>query len=395
MDTQAFSYVNDLLTVLNKDNDSRAVVENFLAVLRREFVFDNVAAYLQDGGSGTLEIVYARAVGRAKDAEADAAWGENIAVQVLAKKQPLTQNPENVSSTEDRIRQAYMLGLPLRTGGTVNGALVFVRFGGPDYIDDHIATATLGAELLSVFFERREWRKANNELSELKQHIQLQDDFVSTISHELRTPLGFIKGYSTSLLREDTSWDVETQKEFLTIIDEEADHLSLLIENVLESARLQSKTLPLRFQPLRLDAVLRDVTTRIRARYKDLDVSLDLDSSTTLQADGVRIAQVFENMFTNAVKYAPGAAVIVGLKQVGQSLIVTFTDNGPGIPAESLPLIFNRFYRVRSENATGTGLGLYICKQIIEAHRGKIWAESNPGQGTTFFIELPIITQAS
>ena len=394
MDAQAFSYVNELLTALNKDNDSRTVVENFLAVLRREFVFDNVSAYLQDDENGTLDIVYARAVGRAKNAEADAAWGENIAVQVLAKKQPLTQDPEHVSSTEDRIRQAYLLGLPLHIGGKVNGALVFVRFGGPDYIEDHIAAATLGAELLSMLFERREWRKTNNELSELKQHIQLQDDFVSTISHELRTPLGFIKGYSTSLLREDTSWDAETQKEFLTIIDEEADHLSLLIENVLESARLQSKTLPLRFQPLRLDAVLRDVTARIRSRYKDLDVSLDLDSSTALQADGVRIAQVFENMFTNAVKYAPGAAVIVGLKQIGQSLIVSFMDNGPGIPAESLPLIFDRFYRVRSDNATGTGLGLYICKQIIEAHRGKIWAESNPGQGTTFFIELPI-TQAS
>jgi signal transduction histidine kinase len=394
MDAKAFSYVNELLTALNKDNDSRTVVENFLAVLRREFVFDNVAAYLQDDQNGTLDIVYARAVGRAKNAEADAAWGEDIAVQVLAKKQLLTQDPEHVSSTEDRIRQAYLLGLPLHIGGTVNGALVFVRFGGPDYIEDHIAAATLGAELLSMLFERREWRKTNNELSELKQHIQLQDDFVSTISHELRTPLGFIKGYSTSLLREDTSWDAETQKEFLTIIDEEADHLSLLIENVLESARLQSKTLPLRFQPLRLDAVLRDVTARIRSRYKDLDVSLDLDSSTTLQADGVRIAQVFENMFTNAVKYAPGAAVIVGLKQIGQSLIVSFMDNGPGIPAESLPLIFDRFYRVRSDNATGTGLGLYICKQIIEAHRGKIWAESNPGQGTTFFIELPI-TQAS
>ena len=394
MDAQAFSFVNELLAVLNEKGDTRTVVEKFLAVLRREFVFDNVAAYLHDSEAEIPEIVYARAVGRAKNAEADAAWGENIAVQVLAKKQPLTQEPDVISSTEDRIRQAYLLGLPLRTGGMVKGALVFVRFGGPGYTDEHISVATLGAELISVLFERREWDKINGELNELKQHIQLQDDFVSTISHELRTPLGFIKGYSTSLLREDTSWDAETQKEFLTIIDEEADHLSLLIENVLESARLQSKTLPLRFQPLRLDAVLRDVTTRIRARYKNLDVSLDLDASTALQADGVRIAQVFENMFTNAVKYAPGAAVIVGLKQIGQSLIVTFMDNGPGIPAESLPLVFDRFYRVRSENATGTGLGLYICKQIIEAHRGKIWAESNPGQGTTFFIELPI-TQAS
>ena len=390
MDTQSFSYVNELMRAINGRGDTRLVIENFLAVLRREFVFDNVAAYLQDDETKTLEIVYARAVGRAKNAEADADWGEDIANQVLAKKQLLIQEPEIISESDDRLHQAYLLGLPLRENGILSGALAFVRFGGPPYTDDHITIAILAAELLSLLFERRSWRMMNDELGELKQQIQLQDDFVSTISHELRTPLGFIKGYSTSLLREDTSWDTETQKEFLTIIDEEADRLSLLIENVLESARLQSKTLPLRFQPLRLDAVLRDVSARIRSRYKELDVSLDLTSSTTIQADGVRIAQVFENLFTNAVKYAPGSSIIVGLKQVGVAMIVAFTDNGPGIPPESLPLIFERFYRVRTEKATGTGLGLYICKQIIEAHRGKIWAESTPGQGTTFFIELPV-----
>jgi signal transduction histidine kinase len=390
MDHQSFSFVNELIRVLNGVGDPRLVIENFLAVFRRQFVFDNVAAYLQDETTRTLEIVYARAIGRAKNAEADAAWGEDIASQVLAKRQLLIQEPETITESEDRVHQPFLLGLPLRAEGVLTGALVFVRFGGPPYIDEHITLATLGAELLSVFFERRAWKKMNEELGELRQQIQLQDDFVSTISHELRTPLGFIKGYSTSLLREDTSWDSETQREFLTIIDEEADRLSLLIENVLESARLQSKTLPLRFQPLRLDAVLRDVSARIRSRYKELDVSLDLNSSATIHADGVRVAQVFENLFTNAVKYAPGSAIIVGLKQVGWKLIVSFTDHGPGIPAESLPLIFERFYRVRSEKATGTGLGLYICKQIIEAHRGKIWAESTPGQGTTFFIELPV-----
>jgi signal transduction histidine kinase len=390
MDHQSFSYVNGLIRALNGRGDSRTVIESFLAVLRMEFVFDNVAAYLQDEKTDALEIVYARAIGRAKNAEADAAWGEDIASQVLAKRQMLVQEPETISESEDRVHQPFLLGLPLRAEGVLSGALVFVRFGGPPFLKEHITVATLGAELLSVFFERSAWKKMNEELGELRQQIQLQEDFVSTISHELRTPLGFIKGYSTSLLREDTSWDLETQQEFLTIIDEEADRLSLLIENVLESARLQSKTLPLRFQPLRLDAVLRDVSTRIRSRYKDLDVSLDLQSSATIHADGVRVAQVFENLFTNAVKYATGSPIIVGLKQVGGTLIVAFTDHGPGIPAESLPLIFERFYRVRSEKATGTGLGLYICKQIIEAHRGKIWAESTPGQGTTFFIELPI-----
>src|SRR6185503_12342471 len=185
-------------------------------------------------------------------------------------------------------------------------------------------------------------------------------------------------------------WDKETQQEFLTIIDEEADRLSLLIENVLESARLQSKTLPLRFQPLRLDAVIRDVVTRLRVRYKDLAVNLDLLPAPPIQGDGVRIAQVLDNLFTNAIKYAPGSPITVVLSKDDDTLVVQLEDKGPGIPQESLPLIFERFYRARSEKATGTGLGLFICKQIIDAHRGKIWAESILGQGTTFFIELPI-----
>jgi len=383
-------YVNELVKIISGRDGIHTLIERFLVVFREQFVFDNVATYIHDDETGALEIVYARAIGRAKNAEADAAWGEGIAMQVLATKHELKQEPDVTPLMKDRLRQPYLLGLPLRADGNVSGALVFVRFGGPEYDDEQIATALLGADLLSVVFERRLWKKVKDELDELRQQIQLQDDFVSTISHELRTPLGFIKGYSTSLLREDTSWGLETQKEFLTIIDEEADHLSLLIENVLESARLQSKTLPLRFQPIRLDAILRDVTTRIRARYKDLNVSLNLETSSTIQADGVRIAQVFENLFTNAVKYAPDSHIVAGLTQADDLLLITFMDNGPGIPAESLPLIFDRFYRVRSENATGTGLGLFICRQIIEAHRGKIWAESKLNQGTTFFIELPV-----
>ena len=390
MDTQEFSYIHELMRTALDASDPRASIENFLSVLRQQFVFDNVAVYIQDEKTNALEIVYARAVGRAKAAEADAAWGETFAGQVMAKGILLLQDPASDISKDDRLRQAYLLGIPLRADGLIGGALVFVRFGGPPYEETHLTVATLVGEILSVMFERQAWKRMHEELHELKLQMQLQEDFVSTISHELRTPLGFIKGYSTSLLRKDTSWDPETQQEFLTIIDEEADRLSLLIENVLESARLQSRTLPLRFQPLRLDAVIRDVVTRLRSRYKDLDVNMELVSTPPIQGDGVRIAQVFDNLFTNAIKYAPGSSIHVNLQQVEQYLLVSLADQGPGVPEESLSLIFDRFYRVRSEKATGTGLGLYICKQIIDAHRGKIWAESTLGEGTTFFIELPI-----
>jgi len=391
MDNGTLSYLQELMRVATHGGTSRNIIEKFMVTLRKEFVFDNVAVYMQDESTQMLEIAYARAVGRSKDAEADAAWGDEFAGQVIKKSRFLLQDPKPDVSPDDRLHQAYLLGLPLRVGGIVKGAVVFVRFGGPVYKDEHITIASLAAELLSVLFERVTWAEMQEELQDLKRQMQLQEDFVSTISHELRTPLGFIKGYSTSLLRQDTSWDEETQKEFLTIIDEEADRLSVLIENVLESARLQSKTLPLRFQPLRLDAVLRDVIMRIRTRHKDLDVSMQFEPVPPVYGDGVRLAQVFDNLFTNAIKYAPGAPIVVLLNQVDDNVMISFIDHGPGIPKESLRLIFERFYRVRGEkNVTGTGLGLYICKQIILAHRGKIWAESTPGQGTTFFIELPI-----
>ena len=391
MDTKTLEYLQKLMWITAFADNSRTVIEKFLQTLREEFVFDNVAVYLWDGPSDGLEVVYARAIGRAKSAEADAAWGETFAGQVVKSGKLLLQDPKPDAAPEDRLSQAYLLGLPMRSDELVIGALVFVRFGGPVYESEHIAIASFALDLLSTLFERAAWRETTSELRELRRQVQLQEDFVSTISHELRTPLGFIKGYSTSLLRQDTSWDVETQKEFLTIIDEEADRLSLLIENVLESARLQSKTLPLRFQPLRLDAVLRDVIMRLSTRNKNLNISMDLKAAPPIHGDGVRLSQVFENLFTNAIKYAPGAPITILLDQVGADIIISFMDHGPGIPAESLPLIFERFYRVRSERTvTGTGLGLYICKQIINAHRGKIWAESTPGQGTTFFIELPI-----
>jgi signal transduction histidine kinase len=391
MDYSTLEYLQELMKIAGQTDDSRAAIEKFLAKLREQFVFDNVAVYLQDNVTQTLEVVYARAIGRSKAAEADAAWGESFAGQVLAKGTLLLQDPRPDIPTDDRLHQAYLLGLPFRGDRLIMGAMIFVRFGGPVYEKDHITIASVAAELLSMLFERMAWKETDTKLRDLERQMQLQEDFVSTISHELRTPLGFIKGYSTSLLRQDTSWDEGTQREFLNIIDEEADRLAQLIENVLESARLQSKTITLRFQPLRLDAILRDVAARIRSRYKDIDISMDVQPGSAILGDGVRLAQVFENLFTNAMKYAPGSPIIVLLNQVGQSMLVSFTDHGPGIPKESLPFIFERFYRVRSERSvTGTGLGLYICKQIIDAHRGKIWAESLPDQGTTFFIELPI-----
>jgi signal transduction histidine kinase len=194
--------------------------------------------------------------------------------------------------------------------------------------------------------------------------MRLQDDFVSTISHELRTPLGFIKGYSTSLLREDAVWDDKTQREFLTIIDEEADRLRDLIENMLESARLQSRTLQFKFQPLRLDSLVRDITLRVKTNNPDLVVELDFVDVPPILGDTVRISQVFENLFSNAIKYAPGTKIMIRMRREDKVLMVNFRDFGPGIPEYFLPFIFERFYRVPGEKSITGPLGPAIYNRL-------------------------------
>jgi signal transduction histidine kinase len=298
------------------------------------------------------------------------------------------QRPDNPKAG-DRLAQAYLLGLPLTTPAGIVGALVFIRFGGPDYTDAHVHEATFVATQVAFLLEKRTLSKDLKQLEDARRTMQLQQDFIATVSHELRTPLGFIKGYTTTLLRSDTSWDEKTRREFLTIVDEEADHLTELIENVLESARLQSNTLLFQFQPTRLDSIIRDVAMRVQGRHKDLKLDVDVPAMI-VQADNVRLSQVFENLINNAVKYAPGSKVVVRAKSGMGSVHASVADFGPGIAPEHLPNLFERFYRVPGQSTGGTGLGLFICSQIIQAHQGRIWVESTLGEGTTFRIELPV-----
>lgn len=389
VDPQTLEYVHSLLQTVSNKQDWKSSLDTLLASMRGEFVYDNVAVYLFDPRSQSLDVGYARAVGRGKDAEADISWGEGIAGRVVARQQAIVHEPRN-PMTSNRLDAPFLLGLPLFAAGRLGGALVFVRFGGPSYTPTHRLMAELIARVTSSLLESKALQEARTQLESVQRQMRLQDDFVSTISHELRTPLGFIKGYSTSLLREDAHWDDKTQHEFLSIIDEETDRLTHLIEDMLESARLQSHTVKFKFQPLRVDALIRDVTTRIHAHQPEVQIDLDFDVVPPILGDSVQLALVFENLFSNAIKYTGGSPLKISIRRGPVSLTIAFADHGPGIPEEYLPFIFERFYRVPAENsATGTGLGLYICKQIVLAHHGKMWAESELDKGTTFFIELP------
>jgi len=388
MDRETLETLTRLSGSFTRDNPKKSLDALFV-LLRRDFVFDNLAIYLIERTKNTTEVVYARAAGRGRSKEDEAAWGEEFANKVINTGKAAEIVPTKISMG-DRIAMPHLLGLPM-TLQNRRGALVFVRFGGPKFTPKQMPLAILAAVQAARILDQAIYQDCLTQLELARHRAQLQDDFMATISHELHTPLGFIKGYTTSLLRSDTSWDLDTQREFLTIIDEESDHLITLIDHMLDSARLQSGNLMMDFQPVRLDSLLRDETQRIQGRHQGLEVSLNLVTAPPILADSVRLAQVFNNLFDNAIKYAPGSKIAISLQVKEKWQTIIFADQGEGISAEHIPFLFERFYRVPGQfGKSGTGLGLFICKQIIQAHHGRISVKTAPGKGTAFSIELPV-----
>jgi len=397
LDAQELDAIYAISRVVTRASEIDASLDEIIGIARTVFIFDNVVLYVHQQAD-SIEPSYARAIGRGRNSESDLAWGEPIAKDVLEKRKIVVRQEITGDFTKDRMKDRYFLGLPLVSGDQNVGALVFVRYGGPQFTPEHTHLAEYIAGHIAQLYEHGNLVTQLSRLEAERQLERLQDDFVSTVSHELRTPLGFIKGYATSLLRDDANWDEDTRREFLTIIDEETDRLKELIDNLLDSSRLQSGTLRMEFQPVRIDTMLKDLTLRARSFDEDFNIEVNLETSPLkVQADPTRLAQVFDNLLSNAVKYAPDSTVNITLSIQDDHAHIEFSDQGPGIPAEDLPNIFTRFYRVpnQSRSVRGSGLGLFICRRIINAHRGEITAESKYGEGTTFHIYLPIMNHKS
>ncbi len=373
--------------------DTEAGLDAVFRLSRTIFIFDVVSLFLQSEETGEFEPAYALALGRGRSREADLVWGEPAATEAYRSGQTILRQEDAGPSVEGRERRRDYLGLPMMVHGRCVGGLVFGRFGGPSYPPEHIRLAEFVAWHVGQLLENRRMARRIASLEAQRELARMQDEFISTISHELRTPLGMIKGYVTTLMREDTNWDSETRLEFLEIVDEEADRLRELIDNLLDSSRLETGTLGMTLEPTKLSTIIRDSVSRTQAVYPNMQVEIDIgDDIPVLQADPTRIAQVMDNLLSNANKYAPGSPIAVASDRRDNVVEIGVQDGGPGIPPEHVPHLFERFYRVpeQTSNVRGTGLGLYICRKIIEAHSGEIGVESQEGSGTRIFFTLPI-----
>jgi PAS domain S-box-containing protein len=233
------------------------------------------------------------------------------------------------------------------------------------------------------------------DISKLREVDRMKSDFVSMVSHELRTPLGLIKGYASTLLNPQLSLDQPTVQRFLMGIDGAADRLARLIENVLNVSRIESGLLKISPQQVDLTHLVSVAVSTAKAAAKGREIVLDVPRRPVkLEGDRVQLELVMDNLLGNAIKYSPmGKPIRVELHKRASEVEIRVADQGIGIASQHLPRVFDKFYRVEgghSRRTPGSGLGLYICRNIIEAHGGQIWAESTLGEGSTFIVVLPI-----
>jgi signal transduction histidine kinase len=243
----------------------------------------------------------------------------------------------------------------------------------------------------------------NSMASQVKVTLQSQQDLLANVSHELKTPLTSIQGFSQALL-DGTAGERAAQERAATIIHEEAGRMRRLVDDLLELARLEAGQVVMAQEAVHVGEVLQECVTRFSALAERLEVDLEIEMGSGLPlvtGDADRLCQLFSNLVDNALKHVQGVEGRgrVTLQAIGEdrSVVCSVTDNGPGIPANELDRIFERFYQVdksRVRKRGGAGLGLSIAQEIAQAHGGQIWVESVQGLGTRFVVELPVCDDA-
>ncbi|MBK9925446.1 MAG: DUF4118 domain-containing protein [Anaerolineales bacterium] len=244
----------------------------------------------------------------------------------------------------------------------------------------------------ALALERAWLAQAESRARVLEESDQLKSVILSSVSHELRTPLSTIKAAASSLRSGEVNWDSPASTDLIAAIDDEADHLNMLVGNLLDMSRIESGVL----KPKREWNILPEIIGSVLARMKNQTTEHKLDilvpeNLPLIPVDYVQMEQVFTNLISNSLKYAPANTIVCIRAQVLDDMVhVQLRNQGPQVPPEDMDRIFDKFYRITAaDRVTGTGLGLSICKGIIEAHGGRIWAENVP-DGLAFNFTVPL-----
>jgi two-component system sensor histidine kinase KdpD len=286
--------------------------------------------------------------------------------------------------------------VPMRAGTDPVGALIVVA-GGADgarfgEAERRLLSTFANQAALAVERDRQDAERAR--VRSLVETDRLRTALLNSVSHDLRTPLASVKAAASSLLDPDVSWSDAERRDFLAIIDEAADRLTRLVHNLLDMSRIEAGALDPNLREASLADIAGPVVLLARASSRqriDVDIPEDLPP---VHADPILLEQVLTNLLDNARRYAPGASVTLGARQVpgGGKVEVRVVDHGPGIPVPERERVFDQFYRLKGggRRPKGTGMGLAICRGILDALAGEVRVETTPGGGATFVVTLPV-----
>jgi two-component system sensor histidine kinase KdpD len=372
------------------------IVRQLVPILHERLGYASCIIWLRDETSGTLRV-------GASDGSVAAPRHlrpSALAMRAFASGEPAVSGLHWEASSSEAEVDSSELAVPMvlkrRVVGVVDLESPNAQAWSPT--DERLLVALANHAALAV--DNLHLLDETRKVAALRELDRMKTELLGTVSHELRTPLGSIKGYATTLLTHGSRLRKDEQREFLEIIDSEADRLRDLIENLLDLSRLEAGVLRIEREPTRLGATAREVTRKVHLATPNHQLELDWPANDPMvNADQKRIYQVIQNLLTNAVKYSPdGGCITLSATIDRRELVISVADQGLGMPAAELDRIFDRFHRIQSDVSSGiggTGLGLAICKGLVEAHGGRIWAES-PGEGTgsTFRFTLPLSADA-
>jgi signal transduction histidine kinase len=377
------------------------IIRQLLPIVKERLKYTYASIWLRDENSGTLRLV----VGDGPANEPIRALRPStLAMRAFLSGQPARAgmgwgDPDS-DVMPDRLGMRSQLTVPMVLNRRVIGVVELESRHTNAYSlnEERLLVALANHAALAV--ENLRLLEESRKVEALRELDRMKTELLSTVSHELRTPLGSIKGYATTLLSHEGKLRRDERREFLEIIDSEADRLRELIENLLEMSRLEAGVLRIDKEPARLAGIAREVARKVQLATSSHELVVDWPADDPwVLADQKRIYQVIQNLMSNAVKYSPEGGLITLSASLGpRELTVSISDQGLGMPAAELDRIFERFHRIGGEVARrigGTGLGLAICQGLIEAHGGRIWAESEgEGQGSTFRFTLPLLPEA-
>jgi two-component system sensor histidine kinase KdpD len=303
--------------------------------------------------------------------------------------------PQDISGVEERLRQVVVLGsdvrdtdvviTPIMLGGHAIGSLALKKVD----LSDGALHALLN--LVAIAMERVRTEETANRAEAARQNEEFKSTLLDAIAHEFKTPLTSIKAASTSLLSEATL--SAHLRELATIIDEEADRLSQLVTEAVRMAQIDAGTVRIDRTPLRVGALVERVLDQFKTRTEGREVRVRVDDQLpAVMADPDLMALVLRQLLDNALKYSPpGSPIQITGESKDGRVVLRIHDQGPGIPLRERDRIFEKFYRwqATASHIPGTGLGLYIAREITRAHGGDVWVEGEPGFGSDFCVALP------